>query len=232
MTRSRSRGLGARGGAGLALAAALLACAATAPAPDVRYSGFLRNYAELSPGGEGEALLVYRNPAADFSRYDRVLIDPVTVWRTVGSDLAALPAAEQERLANHLYWALREELAKDWALADRPGPGTLRIRAAITEARAANAVMDSVSTVGPMLRAYSGATRLATGTEAFVGKAGVEGEVLDSVSGVRLLAAIDEQAGQKRLRGSTQAWDDVLEAYRLWATRLRERLARLRAGAG
>ncbi len=232
MTRVRPRGPGAVGVAGLALAVALLACAATEPGADVRYSGFLRNYDELAPGGAGQALLVYRNPAADFSRYDKVLIDPVTVWRSVGSDLAGLPRAEQERLANHLYWALREELARDYALAEVPGPGVLRIRAAITEARAANAVMDTASTVGPVLRAYSEATRLATGTEAFVGEAGVEGEVLDSVTRVRLLAAIDERAGAKRLKGSSQAWDDVLEAYRHWARQLSDRLAQLRAEPG
>ena len=66
---------------GMTLLLALLAgiystgCQATKPS----YSGFLGDYGLLQPGGEGEALLVYRNPKADFADYDKVLLDQVTI---------------------------------------------------------------------------------------------------------------------------------------------------------
>jgi hypothetical protein len=42
-------------------------------------AGFLPNASLLQPGGSGRAALVYRNPTADFSRYNKVLLDPVTI---------------------------------------------------------------------------------------------------------------------------------------------------------
>jgi hypothetical protein len=69
---------------------------------------------------------------------------------------------------------------------------------------------------------------LSTGTQAFVGRVAIEAEILDAVSGERLIAAVDERAGSKRLRGSTNAWSDVYSAFDYWAEVLRARLAAMR----
>ncbi len=131
-------------------------------------------------------------------------------------------------LAGHLYTAMKTQLKQDYMLVDRAGPGVMRVTVAITEARGSNVVLDVVSTVAPPARLISAGTRLVTGTNAFVGKAAVEGEILDSLSGDRLIAAADERAGAKVLRGSGGTWEDVKESYDYWAERLRSRLAELR----
>ncbi len=107
--------------------AALAACAETA---GVEPSGFLGDYSQLKPGRGDQAQLVYINPEADFSPYERVLVEPVMVWeRTAGSD-----ASEEElgSLADDLGSALRKELELEFDLVESPGAGTLRIRTAIT----------------------------------------------------------------------------------------------------
>jgi hypothetical protein len=48
------------------------------------------------------------------------------------------------------------------------------------------------------------------------------------VSGVRVAAAIDRRAGATKLKPEPNAWDDVEDAFRFWAERLRDRLAELR----
>ena len=79
----------------------------------------------------------------------------------------------------------------------------------------------------------SGVTKLATGTYAFVGTAGIEAEFLDSLSGHRLAAAIDERAGGRSLRGGNTTWSDVQNAFDFWAAQMRTRLAELSGrGAG
>jgi hypothetical protein len=106
----------------------------------------------------------------------------------------------------------------------------MRIRAALTEAQASNVTMDVVSVVLPQARILTNAPkRLATGTHAFVGKAGVEVEILDSLTNERLVAAVDERSGGKTFNGITDKWDDVFETTRYWADRLREKLAEFRA---
>ncbi len=208
-----------------ALALALSACAPTQQTRSVDPAGFLGDYSLLSPGREGQALLVFVDPAADFSRYDKLLLDPVTLWGGPDSRLDDVPREELKHLADALETALRRELAHAFELVDRPQPGTLRLRTAITEARKSKVVLDVVSTVLPPARLLSGVDRLATGTHSFVGRAAIEGEVLDALSHRRLVAFVDERAGGKTLKGSTSAWSDVYAAFDYWAEVLATRLA-------
>ncbi len=213
------------------LAAALLigsGCALTQQTREVEPSGFLQDYSALSPGKGGQALLLYIDPDADFAGYERVLIDPVTVWLEGDSGLAEIPREEAQQLADYLHTALRGQLEPSFTIAEGPGLGTLRIRTAITEAQRSRVPLDIVSTVLPPARLLSTAKMLATGTHAFVGRAGIEVEILDSVSGHRLIAAIDRRAGGKALRGSTSSWSDVEAAYDYWARLIAVRLALFR----
>ena len=57
------------------------ACAQTQQAREVQSSGFLgTDYARLKEGNEGEALLVYKNANVNLAKYDKVRLDPVTIW--------------------------------------------------------------------------------------------------------------------------------------------------------
>ena len=69
---------------------------------------------------------------------------------------------------------------------------------------------------------------LATNTAVFVGKAAIEGEITDSVTNERLVAAVDERVGTKSLSGMFHKWSDVEKAFDTWAGHLRERLEELR----
>lgn len=226
-TRLQSRGL-ARCAAVLALA--LASCATTTEQARVApASGFLGNYSELEPGRDGQPLLLYISPEADFSRYSQILIDPVSVWREGQSNLAKLPPEDAQHLAHYLATALARELGREFEVVKSPGPDALRFRAAITEARGSRVVLDLASTVLPPARVLSEVKRLATGTHAFVGRAGLELEVSDSTTGERLIAAVDERSGRKTPRGAGSTWSDVEESYDLWARIVASRLALFRA---
>lgn len=210
---------------------AALACAATGEqqqAGKVLRTSFLRNYDELQSGKEGQALLRYVNPGADFSRYDKIKLDPVMVWTKQSSSLANQPLEEVQSLVDHLDASLRESLGRDYQLVERPGPGVMRLRVAITEADGAPAVMGTVSGTGPGAHLIQGARQLATGTTAFVESAGVEVELLDSQTEERLAAAIDRRVVQTPAR----SWDDIEQMFDFWADKLAERLKEARAGSG
>jgi hypothetical protein len=211
----------------LAFASLTLSCASPASqARSAEPSGFLGDYSKLKEGGKDEALLVYRNPSASFASYDKILFEPVTVW---ASKKVEIPDDELQGVVDYLDSAVRNALGGDYQLVDRAGPGTLRLRIAITEAIDANAVMGTVSTIVPQARLLSEAKRVATGTAGFVGTAGVEGELSDSLTGERLFAAVDRRAGGKSVSGATQSWKDVKDAFDHWAGRLKARLAAERA---
>jgi hypothetical protein len=208
------------------LAVALGGCAATQQARKVEPSGFLGNYAQLQEGGEGEAKLVYIDRTANWAGYDKMMIDPVTIW--YDADASNVPKEEAQVLADYLDASLRHHLKQDYALVDRPGPGVLRLRVAMTEAQGAKTALNLVSTVVPQLRALSTVKKIATGTHAFVGRAGVEAEILDSMSNRRLAAAVDRRVGGKTIKGATSTWDDVQKAFDYWSERIQTRLAELR----
>jgi hypothetical protein len=204
-----------------------MGCAITQQSRDVETSGFLGDYAELKAGQGDEALLVYFNPTARWSQYDKILIDSVTLWRDAETD--DLPAEEAQMLTDHLYAALHKELSRDYEIVEAPGPGVLRLRAALTEAKGAKVVMNTVTSVIPQLRLLSTLGGMATGTAALVGKAGVEAELTDSLSGERLAAAVDARQGTKAIRAGVGKWSDLEQAFDHWAERFRLRLAELRS---
>ena len=176
----------------LGLLAVLAACAGTS---GVEPSGFLDDYSQLKPGRGDQAQLVFIDPEADFSPYERVLVDPVVVWeRTAGSDASG---GELRSLADDLGVALREQLQLEFELVKSPEPGTLRIRTAITHVR------------------ESGAS--------------IELEILDAVSGQRLVAVADARGGAGGPAGTAAEWASAREAFAFWAERARVRLAAFRS---
>jgi hypothetical protein len=213
------------------LGLALVECATPEPVHRLEPSGFLGDYSQLEPGRGDQPALLYIAPEADFAEYARVQIDPVTLWRKSGVDLRDVPEAEAVRLARYFDAALRRELAHDFEVVDTPGPGTLRLRTAITEARAAPVALDlpaaNAESGAGAVTLGAGAARLAYGTHAVVASAAIELELLDAETGRRLAAAVDEGVAQ-RAGGATDAWEDVEAIFDRWAALIATRLAILR----
>ena len=222
-------------GVACGLAWLMAGCASTASAPPQRYSGFLEDYSILSPrqGSDGAALRFVK-PGARLGGYEQLLIDPVVVYYGVGTGLHDVPEQDLETLANHLYSALVSHLGADYPLVQRPGPDVLRVQVALTEAEPSDVVMNAMSSALP-IRPVSDLKQLTTGTQAFVGTAGIEARIVDALSGELLAAAVDRRQGGKRLEDAQGGWADVLAAFDFWATELRRVLAEARerdAGAG
>ena len=211
----------------LALALLAAACATTRHSRCVEAQGFLGDYSQLKKGGDGEAALVYIGAKVDWRAYDAIMIDSVAVWHE--TEREKIPDHEAQRLTDFLYAALQRELSKDYAVADHPGPGVMRLRAAISEAKGARVVGNTVTTVVPQLRLLSSLLGRPTNVQTWVGKAAIEAELLDSMTSERLAAVVDERAGGVTLRGLGGVWKDVDSAFTNWAKRLRERLEELRA---
>lgn len=213
---------------GLSLLLFLFGCSATGQARSVEKIGFLEDYSILREGGEGEALFVYRNPKVNWTTYAKVIIDPVSVWLGKDSQLLDVSPEDRQRMANDLWSKLIEVLRKDYEIVHKPGPRTLRIQAALTEAEESLMVLDIVSSVVPQIRAISEAKYLVTGTAGFVGKASVEAKMTDAQTGELLMAGIDRRAGSKNVKGSFNTWNDVVEVNLYWAHQVNNRLCQLR----
>jgi hypothetical protein len=216
----------------LFLAAIAVGCASTRQARHVEHSGFLEDYTRLSAGPEGGAALVYRSPGADLSRYDKILLDPVAVWRPKDSKEDEISRADLQAVANRFYSVLHLRLSKDYEMVPAPGRQTLRITVALTKAEQSMPVLDTISSVLPQALIISGLKKLATGKPAFVGEAAAELKMSDAETGAVLFEAVDDRVGAKNLSGVTHSWDDVDEALQYWSERLAFRLCEERGGKG
>ncbi len=195
-------------------------------------TGFLGDYSQLKKGGEDQALLVYIDPKADIKAYNKILMDPIRMYASKeNSQMMDVSSEDQRKLLNYADAAVREKLAKDYVFVQQPGPGVMRLRIAITEADSSYVVLDTVSTILPIGLAIAGIQTLATGSCSFVGSAGIEVEMQDSLTGKRLAAAVDRRVGGK-VTGEFDKfnkWHTVENAVDYWAERMQERLAELRA---
>ena len=202
---------------------------------DVGKTGFLVDaYPLLKPGKEGEANLVYLNPEARWRTYDKIMLDPVTVWLgkdAVAKDTGVVPPEDVRNLANLFYQKVSEQLSKDYTLVQESGPGVMRLSGALSDVEHGMPVLDTISTVVPQAHILSEGKKLASGTHAFVGGASVEFRMVDAQSGKLLGAGIDRRAGGKTLTKGFGYWADVDNIFDYWAAKIRWRLCKLRGGA-
>jgi len=213
----------------LLLALGALACGAHRRPTPTDMSGFLDDYALLRPGGPGDVRLVYRNPAADWHRYHSVMLEPITIWRSGRKSLDPVPEDDLLRLAHAFERAVRARLGRNFRLVDRAGPNVLRIRMAITEARATDAVLD-VCTVpcGEEVQA-TGSGPLDAETRRLLGAAVIEGEIVDAETGTLLAQGVD---GPRRADAPPlDTWADIDRSFARWADRVCARLE-ARTGTG
>lgn len=203
-------------------------CAATKQADEAKPSGFIGNSVVLTKGHGDQPLLYYKNQKADLKAYDKILLDPVTIYR--GRDSKdGIPKEDLQRLANNFFNILYVRYSKYYRMTDKPEPGAMRIQIAITKAEESMPVADVVSSVIPQLRATSLVKDFVTGKPSFVGEASIEAKVTDAVTGELLVAGVDRRVGKKDLSAeSFNSWGDVNQALEFWAAKSTWRLCKLK----
>jgi len=198
----------------------------------VEKSGFLGDYSMLSPGGEGEALLFYENPEANWPSYNKIFLAPVAYYGGRETYPKGFTRADLQKLVNRFYYILYNDLAEDYQMVDEPAPDTLRIQVALTSVGESSQTADSVSAVAPVIvnpiRNFAGSL---SGETIFAGQASIEEKITDGLTGKLLYAAVDRRVGQRSTSGSsTRRTADVEEIMWYWGDLARYRLCTLRGG--
>ena len=194
--------------------------------------GFLPQVSLLRPGGPGEAALVYRNPQASFPSYTKILLERVSVWTDSNSQLNKVPQNQRTALANSFYSHLYNALGARCQMVRAPGPGTMRLRIALTDATSPDAGVNTVATYAPYVSAAYSVASLAfnKGVGYFSGTAAAEGYATDAKTGALLWEAVDKRGGTTALVANTlDNWRDVENAFKTWADKLASKIQELGA---
>jgi hypothetical protein len=192
-------------------------------------SGFLGDYSGLVPDAKNGDLLLYEKDTNVLRKYDKFIFDPVTIYLLPEAEGRGIDPDDLERLAQYFEKAVTDELTKSgrYQIVTTPGPDVLDLYVAITNVEPTGgkknaAVKGAVTaaTVGVAPGASLLVPRLS------VGKVGIEGEMLDSTSGERMVAFVTSKGGRRWFSGlnSFKKWGDIEAAFRSWAKNFRERL--------
>jgi hypothetical protein len=185
------------------------------------YSGFLKDYSKLAPNPDLEgAVKTYVNTDAqkNLHKYVAVIIDPVEVYLASDADDTKIPEKTRAAAANYFRAALTNAVSDAFPAVDEPGPLVLRLRAAIIGVD----VGGSVAAADKPEDAND-----AVETAANIGKVGVEIELVDSVTGEQIAAAVDREplgAGAEIAAGNISRHEKSMAARQAldeWASRLR-----------
>lgn len=199
-------------------------------------SGFLGdNYTKLQPDpGNGDWLIWFNHPDV-LKRSNTFLVDKVQVFFAPDAPQKNIDQADIDKLTDYFTKAIKDALeAGHYTVVTEPGPGVMTLRFAITrlepnagktnmavsgtEAVAAHAVVPvpGVSGVIPRIK---------------VGKASIEGEMVDSQSGQVEMAFMTSKSGRRFFSGlkAFQKWGDIDKAFRDWAKNFRQRLDKAHA---
>ena len=177
--------------AGLLLPMLIIAgCAA--PVQEQQESGFLQDYSRLVETDDSS--YVYVGPK--LGNYSTFMIDPVALLFTQDPDDPQFDEAEMSDIKEFVITEMTEALTRDnaYQVVETPAPGVGRIRIGITDIDASTGIYNVLI--------Y---TKI---TGAGLGGIATESEVVDSITGEQLAAAIHWGSGSRILRaGFTRAGD-------------------------
>jgi Protein of unknown function (DUF3313) len=190
---------------------------------------FLGDYSGLVQDAKNSDLLLYEKDSTVLKKYNKFIFDPITIYLLPEAQDRGIDPDDLERLAQYFRQAVIDELAKSgtYQIVEDPGPDVAELRVAIINVEPTggkkNAVVKGAATAAT-IGVAPGASLLVPRVS--VGKVNIEGEILDSVSGERLVAFVTGKSGRRWFSGlnTIKKWGDIEAAFRSWANEFRKRL--------
>jgi hypothetical protein len=196
--------------------------AAPAKVGDYQPVGFLSSYAGLTPDPNNEHAFIKRAPAGVAKKYNKVMIDRIKVFFEDGASYKGIDPTDLKALTDYFHNAIVKALDDTYPVVDKAGPDVIRLRIAVTNVVPNKPLASVVTLAVPFLWLADAGTGVAqgeTGSTAFVGKASVEMEALDSVSSKQLAAYIATEVPTKYnwVNGINKGVTDYVHAYTTWS---------------
>ncbi len=173
-----------------------------------RYSGFLGDYSKLKRSRQLKGAMSYENPSKNIGQYNKFIIDPVVVHFAPNAKGIGVDPFKVQQVAAYFHRELWQALSIRYQVVNTPGPGVLRLRAAMTD----------IKTTVPLMNIHPATKLLGLG----LGGASMEWEAVDSQTGERVLAVVDVRRGAFNPLPSGAGFNEVghaKEVMRYWAKR-------------
>ena len=212
-------------------------------------SGFLSDYGRLKPVSWADGIQCWRESRLDAKKFDKVMIARMTV--TLKPDQReGIDPTDLKSLTDYFHNALVKALEPQMRVVDKPGPGVLVLRIALTNLVPTGVGESVVGTVVPYAFIAEAGSGVATGRPAgstpYMGETGMEMQFRDGATNAILAECRDTEIGRKYAAdldtgaagaaqtwasgylSSFQSWAYARNAFDKWAALTAQRLAELR----
>jgi hypothetical protein len=211
----------------LVLTGLLLAgCAGARPAP---YAG-LTSSAQLRANLDDRAGRMpydFAKPVDWRQRYHSMIIDPVVIYRGDDQQFEQVSEDQKRELADYMGAQFTERLGETFAIADRSGPGVLRISLTLTGAKPTRAVLGALAHFDLAGGSYNAVQAVRGREAAMTGWVMYAVEIHDAASGELLRAYVAKQyPNAMNVKASVGAMSAAMAGVRKGADALEQSLRR------
>lgn len=190
----------------LIVSSVLVIGCATATPP--HQSGFLDSYDNMVADPSDTSLLWWELNDFNWSDYDRVMIDPITIILLADSEGKGIQPEKLTELTDAFRSAVVEQMGGDYPFVSEPGSGVLRIQAAITDVKPANAALNVITT-------------LVAFVPVDMGGASIEVKLVDSNTDRLLATGMDRKLGvPTQVTAGFTSLGHAKRAFEAWAKEL------------
>ena len=218
----------------IAIAGLFSGCMSTEQARNVQLLGLMNDsqFVPQTDHGDGGSQ-GYRHPTVNWSAYNKVLLEPVTIGEGLLSKLRIQERRDLLLLAGSFEDELHLKLSKDYNMVKRPMAGTLLIQVAITHLEERSTMPAIWANMARELQAVAMVYTL-SGKPPFAGEVTAEFTIRDAQTGELLVAGIDRRVGRQDrfVDGKVLCpWSDVKHSLQFWTDLSVYRLCVLRGAS-
>jgi CRP-like cAMP-binding protein len=175
----------------LALGMTLAGCAGVTPVP---YSA-VASSSYLAPNpSDASGNIPYRySTAVDWRTYNKVIIEPVVIYRGPDQQFADMSEEDKVSLASYMQTRFTEKLGRRFTLVNQRGPNTVRVRLTLTGAVANTPVLGTLSRFDLAGAVYNGVQAARDGEGSMTGSVIYAVEIFDAATSRLLGAFVSKQ---------------------------------------
>lgn len=197
----------------------LLLAGAFPATAESNYSGFLGDYSALQPDADRPGALIYRKDGVNLGQYNKIALAPVEIWYSPANEYDGISPDDLKMIADSFRATLVAQLEPDYPVVDSGGPDVLGVRMAIADVKIRKKGRTILNFTPAGFALYT--LKDIAGANVILDDAVIEVELVDSTTGERLGALVDQQ---KATAGKKASWGNLETALVFYAQRFRARL--------
>jgi hypothetical protein len=203
----------------LHLLVVLLLASAPAALAEGNYSGFLEDYSALQPDADRPGAMVYHKQGVDLGKYNKIALAPIEIWYSPANEYKGISPDDLKLIADSFRAMLVKHLEPDYPVVESGGADVLGVRLAIADVKTRKKGRTVLNFTPAGFALYT--LKDIAGANVILDDAVIEAELVDSSTGERLGAIVDQQ---KATAGKKTSWGSLEAALTFYAQRFRARL--------